>query len=366
MSRTPFPREDGFFMPAEWHRHSKCWMHWPYRGDNWRLGAKPARDAFAHVIEAIAKFEPVFVAAASCCLQSAMDRFQGVENVHVVQIESNDSWMRDTGPTFVINSDKEVRAIDWFFNSWGNLMTFEHDNLVAGKIADMEQCKCYSTQEPPFILEGGSIHVDGEGTCLVTEECLLNANRNAHLTKDAIEEKLKAYLNVQTVLWLSKGLSGDEDTNGHIDNMCCFYAPGKVLLSWTDDETDEFYSVCRTALMELNSFIDAQGRSLEVTKLPVPPVMRYSEEEVGSLDAPEAGSPPLRQVGERLAASYVNFYIANGGVVVPAFGHPEADARAAEIILGCFPTYEVVQIPDAKEILLGGGNIHCITQQQPY
>jgi len=366
------PCDHNYFMPAEWHRHSKCWMHWPYRQDNWRLDAKPAQNAFANVARAISKHEPVFVGASACCLESAREHLDSIGNVHVVLIESDDSWMRDTGPTFVIsNGNKEgnelsedsVRGIDWFFNSWGNLMTYEHDNLVAGKICEMEMIKSYSTHEPLFILEGGSIHVDGEGTCMVTEECLLNSNRNSHLTKEEIEKKLKSHLNVLTVIWLSKGLTGDEDTNGHIDNLCCFYAPGKVLLSWTDDERDEFYPVCRTALMELRSSPDARGRVLEVIKLPIPPAMHYSEEEVGTLSIPESGA--LRQVGERLAASYVNFYITNGSVVVPAFGHTEADDRAASIIQSCFPEREVVQIPDAKEILLGGGNIHCITQQQP-
>jgi agmatine deiminase len=359
-------------MPAEWHPHEKCWMHWPYRADNWRLDAKPARGAFVNVIKAISKYEPVFVAASAACLQSAKESIEGLENVHIVEIDSDDSWMRDTGPTFVIRGDADadvgadaVRGVDWSFNSWGGLMEVKHDNLVAGRICAAEQVQRYCTHEPLFILEGGSVHVDGEGTCLTTEECLLNPNRNAHLNKEQIEEKLKAYLGVQTVIWLSKGLTGDEDTNGHVDNMACFCAPGRVLLSWTDDETDEFHPVCRTALAELLAARDAKGRALEVVKLPVPPVMRYSSEEVASLAAPEAGASALRTAGERLAASYVNFYVANGAVVLPSFGHAEADAEAARIVGKCFPGRAVEQVADAREILLGGGNIHCITQQQP-
>lgn len=211
-----------------------------------------------------------------------------------------------------------------------------------------------------FILEGGSIHVDGDGTCLTTEECLLNSNRNPHLTKAQLETHLFEYLNVSKVIWLPRGLTADEDTNGHIDNFCCFVKPGKVLLAWTDDPTDEQYEISRTALAILEAETDASGRSLEVVKIPIPKKMYYTQD---ILDTYGEASSTSRIVGQRLAGSYVNFLIVNGGIVFPTFDCEE-DAVATQILQECFPDRIVVGVP-GKEILLGGGNIHCITQQHP-
>ena len=307
----PAPLGEGFFMPAEWYLHDKCWIHWPHRPDNWRLNALPARAAYTNVIKAISKFEHVMVAVSSCCIESATTQLKSIENVTIVPMESDDSWMRDTGPTFVIakpsmNTDVSIKGIDWKFNCWGNMglqidpssnemvnfMTYHNDQLVASNVCNFEKISYYSTRNVEgkennsveFILEGGSIHVDGEGTCITTEECLLHTNRNSHLTKSEIESYLKQYLNVQVVVWIKHGLTGDEDTNGHVDNLACYYAPGKVLLSWTDDESDEFYHVCREAYHTLVSTKDAQNRTITVTKLPVPPVMYYTTADVEGLD----------------------------------------------------------------------------------
>jgi agmatine deiminase len=296
-----------------------------------------------------------------------------------------------------------------------------------------------------FVLEGGSIHVDGEGTALVTQECLLHPNRNPHLSQAEIEERLCFYLGVEKVIWLDKGLTADHDTDGHIDNIACFSNPGQVLLSWCDDPSDPMYAVCRDAYKRLTGreegeeeasentpVFDARGRVLEVVKLPVPAPMYYTEEEcqgrvyvtheaaaaakagdamtVAAADKveeeekkkekKEVAGYDFRQPGSRMAGSYVNFYIANGAIIVPSFDQPERDAEAVRVLEGVFNSRGhasnadsedgssggsgstsgpgsgggggtgskgrvVVSVPGCREILLGGGNIHCITQQQP-
>ncbi|KAH9722415.1 Agmatine deiminase [Citrus sinensis] len=234
------------------------------------------------------------------------------------------------------------------------------DLQVARKILSTERLPRFPHS---MVLEGGSIHVDGEGTCLTTEECLLNKNRNPHLNKGQIENELKAYLGVMKIIWLPRGLFGDDDTNGHIDNMCCFSKPGVVLLSWTDDKTDPQYERSVEALTILSDATDARGRKLQIIKLHVPGPLYMTEEEAAGLN--QDGEAKPRLAGTRLAASYVNFYIANGGIIAPQFGDKKWDGEAVRVLSQAFPKYEVVGIERAREIVLGGGNIHCITQQQP-
>jgi agmatine deiminase len=245
-------------------------------------------------------------------------------------------------------------ANDGCYNDWS------HDLLVSRKILALERIPRF---QHSMILEGGSIHVDGEGTCLVTEECLLNKNRNPHMSKEQIEEELKKYLGVQSFIWLPRGLYGDEDTNGHIDNMCCFARPGVVLLSWTDDETDPQYERSVEALSVLSNSIDARGRKIQVIKLYIPEPLYMTEEESSGIT--QDGEAIPRLAGTRLAASYVNFYIANGGIIAPQFGDPIRDKEAIRVLSDTFPHHSVVGIENAREIVLAGGNIHCITQQQP-
>ncbi|KAK9114600.1 hypothetical protein Syun_021397 [Stephania yunnanensis] len=287
----------------------------------------------------------------------------------------NDSWFRDTGPTFVVcdrdltsssgKLEHKVAGIDWNFNSWGGVddgcyTDWSLDLLVARKILGIERLPRFPHS---LILEGGSIHVDGEGTCLTTEECLLNPNRNPSLTKEQIEVELKMYLGVEKVIWLPRGLLGDDDTNGHIDNMCCFARPGVVLLSWTNDESDPQYERSVEALSILSDTTDASGRKLEIFKLHIPAPMYMTVEE--SAGVAQIGEAKPRPAGTRLAASYVNFYIANGGIIAPAFGDEKWDNEAKNVLSSAFPNHEVVMIKGAREICLGGGNVHCITQQQP-
>lgn len=355
------PKKDGYRMPGEFEHHDGCWIIWPERTDNWRLGAKPAQEVFVKVAEAISRFEPVTV----CVSAGQYDHAKGVlpEQVRVVEMSNNDSWVRDCGPTFVVNSEGNVRGVDWVFNAWGGLVDglyfpWDQDDKVACKICGMERKDIYHAED--FILEGGSIHSDGEGTILTTEECLLSEGRNSSMTKKEIENTLMEYLGGEKVIWLKNGIFNDE-TNGHVDNICCFVKPGTVLLAWTDDKDDPQYEISKENYEILSNTTDAKGRKLEIIKLYLPKPVLITEEESKGVDAVEGTLP--RQEGDRLAASYVNFYIANGGIVMPLFGD-ENDQKAIETLEKAFPGREIVGIY-AREILLGGGNIHCITQQQP-
>jgi agmatine deiminase len=354
------PRADGFRMPGEFEKHQGCWILWPERPDNWRLGAKPAQQTFVEVAKAIRKFEPVTVGVNPSQFINARSMLP--ENIRVVEITTNDSWVRDCGPTFIKNDKGDVRGIDWDFNAWGGLVDglyfpWDQDDLVAQKIINIENLDRYKA---PIVLEGGSIHTDGEGTLLTTEECLLSEGRNPDLSKEEIESTLKEYLNVEKIIWLKNGVYNDE-TNGHVDNICCFIRPGVVALTWTDDENDPQYEISMDAYKVLSETTDAKGRKLEIHKIHQPGPIFITKEESLGVDSIEGTLP--REEGDRLAGSYVNFYIANQGVVVPVFDDPH-DAAALKALQDLFPEREVVAVP-AREILLGGGNIHCITQQQP-
>lgn len=359
---TSTPAADGFAMPAEWATHAQTWMLWPERPDNWRLGGKPAQAAFLRVAEAIAEFEPVTIGVSAEQFANASARCQH-PNIRLVEISSDDAWVRDTGPSFVRSSGGEVRGVDWQFNAWGGFngglyWPWQRDDQVAEKILRLERCARYRSEG--FVLEGGAIHVDGEGTLITTEECLLNPNRNPHLDRAGVEQQLRNYLGVQQIIWLPEGLYNDE-TDGHVDNFCCFVRPGEVLLAWTDDPNDPNYPRCQAALKVLESSTDARGRQLTVQRIPIPGPLYASEEECAGVDS-QPGSQP-RDPSIRLAGSYVNFLIVNGGIIAPRFDDPQ-DAVAETVLRELFPERQVVMLP-GREILLGGGNIHCITQQQP-
>jgi len=347
-------------MPAEFAPHRQTWMLWPQRPDNWRNGGKPAQKAFTAVAAAISQFEPVTVGVNHAQYSNARQMLPA--RVRVVEISSNDAWMRDCGPTFVIDNEGEVRGVDWMFNAWGGLVNglyfpWDLDEAVAGKVLEIENIDRY---EAPFILEGGSIHVDGEGTCITTEECLLSPGRNPDLSKDQIEDHLKDYLNVEKVLWIPRGVYNDE-TSGHVDNLACFIRPGVLALTWTEDKSDPQYDRSAQAYDFLISNKDAKGRNLTVHKIFQPDPVLIKAEEAEGVDAVEGTLP--RQAGDRMAASYINFYFCNGGVIVPIFNDSH-DAAALELLQHLLPERRVESVP-AREILLGGGNIHCITQQQP-
>jgi len=357
---TTLPAMDGYRMPGEFEPHTKTWMLWPERPDNWREAGKPAQKAFAAVAEAISQFEPIVMGVNPNQYDVARQILH--PQVQVVVIENNDAWMRDCGPTFILHHSGSVRGVDWKFNAWGGLngglyYPWDLDDQVPQKVLEMEGMECYRA---PIVLEGGSIQVDGEGTLITTEECLLNPNRNPTLTKDDIELVLKNYLNIVKIIWLGKGVFNDE-TSGHVDNLCCFLEPGVVALTWTEDRFDPQYEISMDALQRLEQLTDARGRKLVVHKIHQPEPLGITENEArGVLTIP--GSKP-RQAGDRMAASYVNFYLCNGGAIVPTFDDPH-DQGALNTLQRLMPNRQVRGI-FAREILLGGGNIHCITQQQP-
>ena len=364
MSRTlaSTPLADGFRMPAEWEPHAQTWMLWPQRPDNWRQGGKPAQRAFAQVAAALAHFEPVTVGANPQQFENA--RAMLPDEVRVVEIASNDAWMRDCGPTFVVDDAGGVRVVDWRFNAWGGLydglyFPWDQDDLVARKVAEIERADSYRA---PIVLEGGSIHVDGEGTLLTTAECLLSPGRNPELTKEQIEEQLCRYTGCRKVIWLNRGLDPDE-TTGHVDVVACFVRPGVVALAWTDDPTDWRGEVLRENEEILLGETDARGRRLEVRHVPVPDMMYIREDEAGDVDEVEGTIP--RRAGDEIASSYINHYVCNGAVIAPAFGQDDADEEARRVLAGLYPEREIVMLPVGREIELGGGNVHCITQQQP-
>jgi agmatine deiminase len=354
------PAEDGFRMPGEFEPHAGCWMAWPERPDNWRLGAKPAQEAYAGVAEAIAVSEPVTMAVSDAQFENCRAMLSPA--VRVVEVSSDDAWIRDHGPTFVVDGSGRRRGVDWRFNAWGGTegglyFPWDRDERVAAKVLEIEEADRYRA---PIVLEGGAIHVDGEGTVLTTEECLLNPNRNPELSRDQIERVLLDYLGAEKVIWLGAGVFADE-TDGHVDNLACFARPGVVLLTWGEDADDPQQAISRDARERLEAATDARGRSLEVILLPSPGPLQISAEEAEGVDTGEGTVP--RRAGDRMAASYVNFYLANSRLVFPLLD-PRHDDEAAAILRRTFPDREVVGLP-AREILLGGGNIHCITQQVP-
>jgi agmatine deiminase len=252
--------------------------------------------------------------------------------------------------------------VDWIFNAWGGLdgglyFPWAFDDLVAAKVCELEAVARYRA---PFVLEGGSVHVDGEGTCITTEECLLNPNRNPDLSRAEIEAHLRSYLGVETIIWIPRGVYGDE-TDGHVDNLACFSRPGRVLLTWCEDRGDPQAAISREARQVLESAVDARGRRLDVGLLPSPGPLSISAQEAAGVDPSDHSRP--RRAGDRLAGSYVNFLVTNASVVYPLLD-PDHDDEAGAL-LGEEFTDRRIEGVSGREILLGGGNIHCITQQVP-
>ncbi len=357
--------------PAEFEPHLGTLMIWPERPGSWGRDTEAAEKAFSDVIINILKGEQVFLIVSPGKKEYVTGRLSlsgDTCRLTILEMETDDSWARDTGPTYVTDIGAKKRiAVNWNFNAWGGL----YDGLYADWSRDQEVAKSFAAflgdkvlDAAPFVLEGGSIHTDGEGTLLVTESCLLSPGRNPDMTKEEIEEKLKSCLGVQKVLWLPRGIYNDE-TNEHVDNVCAFIRPGEVVLAWTDDRDDPQYELSRADLEYLEKVTDAKGRKITVHKLPIPDVpVCCTKEDIDNYIF-EPGEDE-RETGERLAASYVNFYFAGSRVLVPRFGGANglSDERAVSILGKLLPDREIVPI-DARAILLGGGNIHCITQQIP-
>ncbi|MCQ2416912.1 MAG: agmatine deiminase [Oscillospiraceae bacterium] len=359
------PKTDGFHMPGEFEPHHGTILIFPERPGSWANDAKDARKAFAQIADRLSQCEQVYMLVNDRTQAAAKEMLSPA--VKLLNIDTDDAWARDVAPTFVKNPLGEIRGISWQFNAWGGAFDglytdYEKDDAAADAICEALNVPCYNAR--PFVLEGGSIHSDGEGTILVTEACLLSKGRNPQMTKEQISQYLMEYLGAEKIIWIPYGIFNDE-TNEHIDNIAAFLAPGKVVLGWCEDENDPQYAMSMADYKVLSNETDARGRKLEIVKLPVPhqPVCVTEAECRGYLFAP---GEDTREPGERLAASYVNFYYGNDCVLVPQFGgiYSKDDAKACAILQAEIPERTVVPIP-ARAILLGGGNIHCITQQIP-
>ncbi|MBP5199004.1 MAG: agmatine deiminase [Lachnospiraceae bacterium] len=363
------PLQDGFYMPAEFSPQEGCILIWPHRKGSWPYEASDAEPVFARMIGRLLKTEKVWLVVEDKTrdrAKSMIEKFAEPEvlnNLCYMNIETDDAWARDTAPTFVTNGSI-LRGVNWMFNAWGGeydglYSSWEKDDALAASFCENLGTDYYDAGD--FVLEGGSIHSDGEGTVMVTESCLLSPGRNPKLTKAQIEDKLKAYLGAKKIIWLPCGIYNDE-TNEHVDNVCAFYGPGKVLLAWTDDKQDPQYEMSLRDLELLQKETDAKGRHFEIKKVLIPknPVT-VSERDILGYEFEEGED--VREVGERLAASYVNFYVGNGIVLVPQF-NDENDENALGVMRQAFPDREVVGI-DAVSLIVGGGNIHCLTQQIP-
>lgn len=356
------PKQDGFRMPGEFEKHEGTWMLWPTRTDTWRAGAKPAQRVYVEVAKAISEFEPVTMCVNSSQFENA--RALLPDNIRIVEISSNDAWMRDIGPTFVKNDKGEVRGIDWGFNAWGGLkeglyFPWDLDLQVKRKLLEIERISRYDATD--FVLEGGAITVDGEGTVITTEQCLLNPNRNGNMTKEEVEEKLVQYLNIKKVIWLKDGLVGDE-TDGHVDEIVFFVRPGEVAIGWTDDPSHPQYTVLQEAFKKLKESSDAEGRKLKINKIQLPKQIKLSEQETLEIDfSPHSFNRSKDMI---FISTYINCYLCNGGVILPTFNDPQ-DKHAIEAFKKMFPDRKIVTV-NTREVSVGGGNIHCITQQQPF
>jgi len=334
-------------MPGEFEPHTRTWMSWPCNARTYGPYLHDARLAHARVARAVAAFEPVTMLVPpglSTEAQAILDA-DGPSGVDIIETPLNDSWFRDNGPSFLVGPEG-LAAVDWGFNGWGgDLHAYDDDARAAGVAIAAAGARRFPG---PMILEGGSIHVDGQGTLITTRDCLLNGNRNPHLTSADIETNLSAYLGIDRVIWLDQGLEND-GTDGHVDNVCAFAAPGVVLIGTGSDPDDDNTRRLRHNAGLLRAATDARGRPFTVLEVPQPS---------RRVDYPSG------VVGRgRLPLSYLNVYVCNGAVIVPRYGDPNDD-DAAEAIAAAFPDRQVVPV-ETLAVAWGGGNIHCITQQQP-
>jgi agmatine deiminase len=354
------PKKDGFRFPGEFEPHSGCWLQWPDRSDIYPFGAKLVQRTYVKLATLISKYEQVTMCVSKAQYQNA--RMQLPDDIRLVEMSYDGNWLRDTGPSFVVNNSGEIRGIDWEFNAWGGLQDgayfpWDQDNLVAKKIMEIEGIDRYKCN---MVLEGGAFHSDGEGTLLITEESIINDNRNPSLTREEIEHNLKEYIGVDKVIWFKRGIYLDE-AGGHIDGLCCFIKPGVVALHWTEDKNDPQYEISFEAYQTLLDSTDAKGRKFEIQKIHQPGPLYITKEESEWTDSIEGTVP--RDEGDRLPGTYINFYFANDAVIVPTFDD-EFDNAAIDTLQKLLPNKKVIPF-FSRDILLGGGNIHCMVQQLP-
>jgi agmatine deiminase len=336
------PRSLGYRMPAEWEPHAATWLAWPHKRESWPGKFEPIPLVYQKLVEALTPFEHINILAGEpLVMEQAQALIGELPNVTLWAIPTDDAWIRDHGPTFLVGPPGQPPAlVDWGYNAWGGKYPpFDLDDVVSQHIGRRQGRRIF---EPGIILEGGAIEVNGRGTLLTTEQCLLNPNRNPQLGKAEVERYLREYVNVTNILWLGRGIEGD-DTDGHIDELARFVNETTVVAPLEDDKSDPNYEPLRENFDRLKTMKDERGRSLDIVPLPMP--------------------RPMHHDGQRLPACYCNFYIANGSVIVPQFDDP-ADARAIDLLRSLFHGREAIGLP-ARDLVWGLGAFHCITQQEP-
>ena len=327
-------------MPAEWGPHRRCWMAWPCNEALWPDGLEEPRRAYALVARIIASLEEVAMLARPEDVDHASE-LCGKDNIRFLPCPLDDSWLRDSGPTFVFNAQGRPAGVNWIFNGWGEKHPHSQDARLAASILSYEGVEILPSS---LIMEGGALHVDGGGTLMITEESMRHRYRDQEFDRGFIEGELKHLLGIDKILWLPWGLA-DDDTAGHVDNVACFTAPGKVLALTAIDREDPDHERLQANLDYLRSESDASGQPLQIETISQP-------------------RPRKHPHGHRLSQSYINFYLPNDGVVLPLFNDEEKDWEAQRILRRHFPQRQLITIPGTA-IAAGGGNVHCITQQQP-
>jgi agmatine deiminase len=335
-------------MPAEWEPHAATWLSWPHNASSWPGKLDAAVAVFARMVAALSRSETVHINVND--LEMEREARRGLQRagaggeIIFHHFPTNDAWCRDHGAVFVVRDagggEPGMAAVDWGYNAWGEKYPpFDLDNAIARQMAEQLGVPRF---DGGMILEGGSIDVNGQGLLLTTQSCLLNPNRNPHLTRNDIEQRLMDFLGVERVLWLGDGIVGD-DTDGHIDDLTRFVAPNVVVTVVERDASDENYLALADNLARLRQMTNLDGRPLEVVELPMPPALFWQ--------------------GQRLPASYANFYIANDIVLLPAFS-TASDEQAAAVLKELFPTRDIVTL-DCADLVWGLGAFHCLTQQVP-
>lgn len=328
-------------MPAEWYPHAATWACWPFDDEIWFGLLENVRHEYAQMIKLVSEFETVHLLVRDVeAHNSAKNYLQGKRNIVFHSVPLNDVWFRDNGPTFILKNE-QLSCVKWNFNAWGNKFDWNLDNKAAYEAVKYLKC---SNIESSFVMEGGSFDVNGRGVALTTKQCLLNPKRNPQKNQLEIEEHLKKHLGLKKVIWLKDGLEGDH-TDGHIDTIVRFVDESTILYSWCKDKSDPNHDVMQENFEILQQSTDADGKPFKLIPLPLPK-KRFESVEEG-----------------RLPATYANFYIGNGFVVVPIYGD-EHDTKALSVIEAVFPKHKVVGL-SSKYIICGGGSFHCLTQQQP-
>jgi agmatine deiminase len=342
---TPSPASLGFRMPAEWENHVSTWFSWPHKEASWPGKFEPVPHVFVEMTKALTPYEFVNINVKDAEMFKEVSNLLIAAGVDMQKVTlhvnpTNDAWCRDHGPIYIKNEKGERAIVDWGYNAWGGKYPpFDLDDAVPVLIAQKQNLKLY---QPGIVMEGGSIEVNGKGTLLTTEACLLNENRNPHLSKEQIEDYLKAYLGVTNILWLGDGIIGD-DTDGHVDDMTRFINPTTIVTVLEDNEEDENYHILKENYERLLEMKDQDGKPFKIVTLPMPDPVFYDD--------------------CRLPASYANFLIANNCVLLPTYRCAN-DQKAIDILQAEMPDRKIIGI-DCTDLIWGLGAIHCVSQQEP-